>query len=155
MQQNQIFYTKKGEAFNEAEFQKFMGYSDEEMTALKANPRKFEYAQKITEEEFRNKYIVVEVLESHGCEAGMRPGDKLYLDSLCRIDPKRSDPFCIYAITNLHAMANGFRTYVLHGENPNTVNMVYAGCMDTGSSTGLGRVVVKMTVVDKSELPEV
>jgi len=145
------FVSKTAGGFDWKGFQKHMGYSDEELKALKNDPKKSEYVQKICSPEMQDKYLIAEVVESHGCVMGMKPGDRIYFKGMSLLDPERSDPWCPY-IANVNWFTSGVRGLVKQGLDPNSLYVNYSGCMDVGPENGLGRVVYKVTVVDKSEL---
>ena len=145
------FVSKEGEEFDWKRFQEHMGYSDEELNALKNDPKKSEHVQKICSPEIQDKYLIAEVVESHGCIAGMKPGDRLYFKGMSVLDPERSDPWCPY-IVNTYWFTSGMRNLAKHGLDPNSMYVNYSGCMDVGPENGLGRVVYKIFAVDKSEL---
>ena len=145
------FVSKTAGGFDWKGFQKHMGYSDEELNALMNNPKKSEYVQKICSPETQDKYMIVEIVESHGCVAGMRPGDRLYFKGMSVLDPERSSPWCPHMVT-INWFAAGLRNMAKEGLDPNSVHINHSGCMDVGPENGLGRVLYKVFVVDKSEL---
>ena len=57
---------------------KHLGYSSAELKLFKSNPRNKEVLEKASE--MLETTIVVEVVESHGCNSHHRVGDKLYFD---------------------------------------------------------------------------
>jgi len=132
-------------------FQEHMGYSDKELKAVKDDPARSNYVQRICSPDMQDKYLICEVVESHGCTAGMKPGDRLYFKGISLIDGKRSDPWCPY-IVNPYWFTAGARNLVRQGLDPNSFYVNFSGCMDVGPEHGLGRVVYKVTVVDKSEV---
>ena len=77
--------------------QDHFGYTDEEMKMFRENPRNTDILSKGPA--LMNKTIVVEVVESHGCNTQHKVGDKLYFDGagnlLTKLCPKR---VCIYAL---------------------------------------------------------
>ena len=145
------FVSKPGKDFDWKGFQKHVGYSDEELKALKNDPVKSEYVQRICSPDMQDKYLIAEVVESHGCVAGMKVGDRIYFKGMTVLDPERSDPWCPY-IVNVFWFTAGARNLVRQGLDPNSFYVPYSGCMDVGPENGLGRVAFKVSVVDKSEL---
>lgn len=147
------FVAKKGKPFDWKAFQKHRGYTDEEMEALKKDPKKMKHAQLLCSPELQNKWLIVEVVESHGCEVGMKVGDRLYFEGLTLLDSKRSSRWCPHAALDaIGWFANGCRDLFLQGIDPNNMYADHFGCADAGSKYGWGRVVVKAYVVDKSDL---
>ena len=145
------FVSKTVDGFDWKGFQKHMGYSDEELNALKNNPKKSEYVQQLCSPEVLDKYLVAEIVESHGCVRGMKPGDRIYFKGMSLLDPERSDPWCPY-IANLNWWVRDVFDLYKEGLDPNSLYVNYSGCMDVGPENGLGRVAYKVFVVDKSEL---
>ncbi len=145
------FVSKPGKDFDWKGFQEHMGYSDEELKALQNDPQKSEHVQKICSPDIQDKYMIAEVIESHGCMAGLQVGDRLYFKGMSVLDPERSDPWCPY-IVNTYWFTTGVRTLAKLGLDPNSMYVTYSGCMDVGPENGLGRVVYQVRVVDKSEL---
>jgi hypothetical protein len=82
--------------------QKHLGYNDKEMKLFRSDPRNEDALTKTAE--MLNKTIVVEVIESHGCDSGHKAGDKFYFDGrgislMAKLGPSR---VCIFA---LHSIA--------------------------------------------------
>ena len=145
------FKSKKGEPFDWKAFQEHMGYSDQELADLKNNPQKSEYVQKICGSEVQDKYFVVEIVESHGCIAGLQPGDRLYFKGMSVLDTQKSDPWCPY-IDDINHFISGMRSMVNQGLDPNKLYVNYSGCMDVGPENGLGRIVYKCFTINEDEL---
>jgi uncharacterized repeat protein (TIGR04076 family) len=146
------FQAKKGEPFDWKAFQKHMGYTDEEMKALKNDPEKMQYAQTIFTPEIQNKWLIFEVVESHGCEAGLKVGDRIYFEGLNTLDVKRSSNWCLRSFANAYLMGYSMRNLIMQGVDPNEIYADHCGCLDAGSKFGLGRVIFKAYAVDKSDL---
>jgi len=140
-----------GQPFDWSGFQKHMGYSDEELKAIQNDPVRSEYIQKICSPEMQNKYLIAEIVESHGCMAGMKPGDRLFFKGISLIDPQRSDPWCPYLV-NTYWFTAGARNMVRMGMDPNSFYVNFSACVDVGPEHGFGRVVYKVTIVDASEV---
>lgn len=139
------------ENFDWKAFQEHMQYTDEEIERIKNDPRRANFVKKICNPEMHKKYLVAEVVESHGCIAGMRPGDRIFFKGLSILDPELSDPWCPY-IYNVYWFTFGARNFFINGLDPNKMYVVHSGCMDVGSENGLGRVIYKVFVVDESEV---
>jgi uncharacterized repeat protein (TIGR04076 family) len=133
--------------------QKHFQYTDEELETLRAHPKWSKLAPEVFSEEFQKKYLVVEVVSSHGCAAGMRPGDRLLFKGLSLLDNERSSPWCVHALGNIWGFANMVHDRFVHGLDPN--NMVYNhfSCADTGLRFGgMGLVIMKACVLDEGDL---
>jgi hypothetical protein len=75
-----------------------LGYSDEEMEKFRANPRNDEVLSKAPR--LLNKTIVMEVVESHGCNSQHKVGDKLYFDGAGNLLTKKCPAkVCVYAMS--------------------------------------------------------
>ncbi len=72
-------------------YQQHLGYSDEEMKKFRENPRNEDVISKAPA--LMNKTIIVEVVDSHGCNSQHKVGDKFYFDGagnlLTKLCPKR------------------------------------------------------------------
>ena len=135
-------------------FQKHMGYTDDELNAIKADPKRSEFVQKICTKEFQNKCLVAEVVASHGCIAGLERGDRIVYRGLTALAPEYSTAWCPY-ITNAYWFANNARIFINSGLDPNVSYVPFSGCMDVGPENGLGRTIFKTYVIEESELEKV
>jgi len=72
-------------------FQEHLGYTDEQMKMFRENPRNEAVISRAPA--LANKTIVAEVIDSHGCNAQHKVGNKFYFDGagnlLTRLCPKR------------------------------------------------------------------
>ena len=59
--------------------QRHLGYSDEEMTVFKQDLRHTDVITKSSDLSAKN--IILEVVESHGCNSRHKVGDKFYFDA--------------------------------------------------------------------------
>ena len=126
-----------------------LGYSDEEMRAFRENPRNEDVVSKAPE--LMKKTIVVEVVESHGCNSQHQVGDKLYFDGagnlLTKLCPKK---VCIYALNASTGMIFAANELFYAGVDPNEMRFKRAGCFDVGVRCGgWGRVVLELSVEDR------
>jgi hypothetical protein len=87
-------------------FQKHLGYTEQEMKLFRENPRNEEILSRTAAP--NNKTIIVEVVESHGCNSHHKVGDKFYFDTagnlLTKLCPKR---VCMYALSGLERIVFG------------------------------------------------
>lgn len=67
-------------------FQAHMGYTDAEMEIFRSDPLKVKMVTEIPE--FVKSRIIAEVIESHGCHAGHKVGQKFVMDGNGHSDPK-------------------------------------------------------------------
>ncbi len=128
-----------------------LGYTDEEMEVFRSNPRNEDVLSKAPA--LLNKTIVVEVVESAGCNSQHQVGDKFYFDGagnlLTKLCPKK---VCIYALNAATGLI--FTSNELHyaGVDPNEMRFKRAGCFDVGVQCGgWGRVVLEISVVERGE----
>ena len=81
-------------------YQQHLGYTDEEMKEFKENPRNQDIVSKAPA--LMNKTIVIEVVDSHGCNSQHKVGDKFYFDGggnlLTKLCPKR---ICFGALASM------------------------------------------------------
>ena len=135
--------------FNWKAYQKFMGYTDEEMRVFRADPRKAEGVQKLFSREITNKNMVIEVVKSHGCSVGMKPGDRLVFKSLAILDLDNSSPWCAQAMGAIPGAANLIQDRFVSGLDPNGGIYKHLSCEDVGLECGgWGQVKMKVYVED-------
>ena len=135
--------------FEWKQFQKHNRYTDEELIKFKADPIKLKSAKRLFSKE-RAKYdLVVEVVESHGCTAGMKPGDRLVFKALGVLDPARSSfGWCAQALGEIPGFANMAQDRFISGLDPGGMFINHFSCMDAGVCHGWGQVVMKVSVVE-------
>ena len=131
---------------------KHLGYTDDEMRAFKNDPRNKDILSKAPA--LMQKTIVIEVVESHGCNSQHKVGDKLYFDGagnlLTRRGPKR---VCIYALNAATSMIFAANELFYAGVDPNQMRFKRAACFDVGVQCGgWGRIVLELKVMDRSEV---
>ena len=128
-----------------------LGYTDEEMAAFRENPRNEDVLSKAPA--LRNKTIVLEVVESHGCNSQHKVGDKIYFDGagnlLTKLSPKK---VCIYALGAAAPMVFASTELFYAGVDPNEMRFRRAACFDVGVQCGgWGRIVLELGVQERSE----
>ncbi len=134
--------------FNWDAYQKFLGYSDEEMRVFRSDPHREELSPKIFSREMAGKRMVIEVVKSHGCSVGMKPGDKLIFRSMGVLDLKRSSPWCAQAMGSIPGIANMLQDRFVSGLDPNKATYNHFSCEDVGPECGWGQVIMKAYVED-------
>ncbi|MHA2031176.1 MAG: hypothetical protein ACW99Q_17485 [Candidatus Kariarchaeaceae archaeon] len=133
-------------------YQNHLGYTDDEMKIFKNNPRNEEVLKKAPE--LMNLTMIVEVVESNGCNSQHIVGDKFYFDGagnlITKLCPKR---ICIFA---LNPMASGiFASHeLLYADiNPNKMLFKRFGCFDVGIQCGgWGRIIMELSVEEKNKV---
>jgi len=131
---------------------KHLGYTDDEMRAFREDPKNEDVLAKVPE--LMGKTIVVEVVDSHGCNSQHKVGDKFYFDGagnlLTKLCPKK---VCIYALHAATGMIFASNELLYAGVDPNEMRFKRAGCFDVGVQCGgWGRVVLEISVVDREEV---
>lgn len=139
------------EHFDWKGFQEHMQYSDEELQALMRDPKKVEHVKVICSPAVQDLYLVAEVVESHGCTAGLRPGDHICYKGLTELYPEYCTSWCPQ-LHNVNWMAAGVRNFIKMGLDGNSLYCAHSGCMDVGPDAGLGRVIYNTLVLTKEEL---
>ena len=129
-----------------------LGYTDEEMEAFRENPRNEDVLSKAPA--LRNKTIVLEVVESHGCNSQHQVGDKITFDGagnlLTKLSPKK---VCVYALSSAAPMIFAATELFYAGVEPNEMRFRRAGCLDVGVECGgWGRIVLEISVQERSEI---
>lgn len=137
--------------FNWGKYQRHMRYTDEELNNFKSDARRADSTIKLFSREIAKKCLIIEVVESHGCTVGLKPGNRLYFRGLSVLDLKRSDPWCISALGFLPAIANMVQDRYVSGLDPNDMVYNHVPCMDVGSKSGWGQVIMKAYVVDEED----
>jgi len=140
---------------------KRLGYTDEEMKKFRENPRNEDVLSKAPE--LLKKTIIVEVIDSHGCNSQHGVGDKFYFDGagnlLTELCPKRICVYALHAITPQLFTANELflagvdpkaNELFLAGVDPNEMRFKQAACFDVGLECGgWGRIVMEIRVEDR------
>ena len=125
---------------------KRLGYSDDDMKLFRENPRNEDVLSKAPD--LLKKTIVVEVVESHGCNSQHHVGDKFYFDGagnlLTKLCPKR---ICIYALNAITSQVFTANELLYAGVDPNEMRFKRAACFDVGLECGgWGRIVLELRV---------
>jgi len=128
-----------------------LGYNDEEMKRFRENPRNAAVLAK--GQELLNKTIVVEVVESKGCNSQHKVGDKFIFDGagnlLTKKNPKR---ICIYALAPVAQMIFATNELIYAGADPNKIRFKRAGCFDVGVNCGgWGHIVMEIKVEERQK----
>lgn len=130
-------------------FQKHLGYSNEEMKLFRKNPRNADVISKAFT--LIDKTIVVEVVESHGCNSQHKVGDKFYFDGagnlLTKLCPKR---ICFSALNSVAPLIHVATELFNEGVDPNEMSFKRASCFDVGLQCGgWGNIVMELRVEDR------
>ena len=131
------------------EIKKMLGYSDEEMKIFLENSKNVDILKKAPN--LMNKTIVVEVIDSHGCNSQHVVGDKFYFDGfgnlLTKLSPKR---ICISALAAMDKIIFGASALMFADQDPNEMLFNKAGCSDVGLKCGgWGNIAMEIKVIDR------
>ena len=132
-------------------YQKHLGYTDAEMKRFRENPRNEDVISKAPA--LMNKTMVVEVVESHGCNSQHKVGDKFYFDGsgnlLTKLCPKR---ICVYALSSIAMAIFASNELFYAGVDPNEMRFRRGGCFDVGVQCGgWGRIVLELRVEERKK----
>lgn len=128
-----------------------LGYTEEEMKVFRENPRNEDVLSKVPA--LMNKTIVLEVVESNGCNSQHKAGDKFYFDGagnlLTKHGPKK---ICVYALSASAGMIFAAGELFLADIDPNEMRFKRAACFDVGVQCGgWGRIVLELSAKDRKE----
>jgi len=130
---------------------KHLGYTDEEMAVFRDNPRNADVLSKSLT--LMGKTIIVEVVESQGCNSQHKVGDRFTFDGagnlLTKLNPKK---VCVYALHTAAGLIFTSNELLYAGVDPNEMRFKRAGCFDVGVQCGgWGRIVLELSVKDRNE----
>lgn len=128
-----------------------LGYTDEEMKVFQENPRNEDVLSKAPA--LLSKTIVLEVVESHGCNSQHKVGDKFYFDGAGNLLTKRCrGKVCVYALNAAVPLIYASTELFYAGVDPNEMRFKRSACIDVGVRCGgWGRVVLELSVKARKE----
>src|SRR5512142_1734039 len=127
-------------------FQKHMGYTDEEMKIFRSDPVK---VKMVTETpEFTKCRVIAEVIESHGCHAGHKVGDRFVLNPggqlLSEYGPKH---ICLSALVPVSHVLPAVSERLINRSDPAFERFHIVQCADVGlDKGGWGKILMKVYV---------
>lgn len=127
-------------------FQAHMGYTDEEMVLFKSDPTK---VKMVTETpDFIKCRVIAEVIESHGCHARHRVGDRFVMTPggqlLTRECP---DQICAYAVDAISHVLPAISERLINKADPQHERVDIVQCPDVGlDNGGWGQILMKVYV---------
>jgi uncharacterized repeat protein (TIGR04076 family) len=132
-------------------YQQHLGYSDKEMKKFRENPRNEDVISKAPA--LMNKTIVIEVIDSHGCNSQHKVGDKFYFDGagniLTKLCPKR---ICFGALHAMPTLIYAAQELFYAGVDPNEMRFKRTGCVDVGVNCGgWGHIVMELRVEERKK----
>ena len=116
-------------------FRQSMGYSVEELEVFRSHPNNVYVVENVSR---LDKWLIVaEVIESHGCAAGHKLGDRLYFSPHgvleMEVNPAR---ICLHIFPALAAALPTFQERIISGLDPNPNLFRRVGCLDVGVTCG-------------------
>jgi uncharacterized repeat protein (TIGR04076 family) len=132
--------------------QKRLGYTDEELKTFKENPRNVDILAK--QSDLMNKTLIIEIVESHGCNSRHKVGDKFYFDGAGNLLVKQCQKnICVHALSAAATLIFAANELVYAGVDPNEMRFKRVGCAaDVGLKCGgWGRVVLELRAEDKKQ----
>ncbi len=127
-------------------FQKHMGYSDEEMKIFRSDPAKVKMVTQTPE--FVKCRVIAEVIESQGCHAQHKVGDRFVMTAggqlITEECPKR---MCMFALGPVSTVLPAIYDRLLTKSDPNHERYNIVQCTDVGlDKGGWGKVLMKVYV---------
>lgn len=132
-------------------FQRHLGYSDEEMKKFRENPRNEDVLSQAPA--LMNKTIIVEVVDSHGCNSQHKVGDKFYFDGAGNLITKQCpQKICVYALSSMASLIFTSNELFYAGVDPNAMRFKRTGCFDVGVQCGgWGHIVLELKMEDRKQ----
>jgi uncharacterized repeat protein (TIGR04076 family) len=132
-------------------FQKHMGYTDQEMKIFRSDPEKVKMVTQTPD--FVKSRVIAEVIESHGCHAGHRVGDRFVMSAGGQLIsdecPKR---MCMFALGPVSTILPVIYERIITRSDPNFARFNTVQCTDVGlEKGGWGKILMKVYV---EKLPE-
>jgi uncharacterized repeat protein (TIGR04076 family) len=127
-------------------FQKHMGYTDEEMQFFRSDPKK---VKMVTETpEFIKARVIAEVIESQGCHAQHKVGDRFVMTAggqlISEASPKR---MCMFALGPVSNQLPAIYERLVSKSDPEFTSFNIVQCTDIGlEKGGWGKVLMKVYV---------
>lgn len=127
-------------------FQKHMGYTDEEMEIFRSDPVR---VQMVTQTpEFVTCKVIAEVIESHGCHAQHKVGDRFVLTpGGTLIAEEGPNQPCVSALAEVSKVLPAITERFLSKSDPNFERFNIVHCPDVGlDKGGWGKILMKVYV---------
>ena len=116
-------------------FRQSLGYSPEELVAFRSHANNEFVAENAGR--LNEWLIVAEVVESHGCAAGHKIGDKLYFSPHGVLEAEKGPSrICVQAIPALASAVAVFQERIIAGLTPEPYLFKRVGCVDVGVACG-------------------
>ncbi len=127
-------------------FQKHMGYTDEEMRLFRSDPEKVRMVTGTPE--FVKCRVVAEVVESRGCHAGHKVGDKFVMTAGGQLITEKCPPrLCMFALGPVSGVLPAIYERLMAKSDPDFKRFNMVQCTDVGlDKGGWGKVLFKVYV---------
>ena len=130
-------------------FQKHMGYSDDEMKTFRSDPQKVKMVTQTPE--FVKSRVIAEVIESHGCHAQHKVGDRFVMTAggqlIAEQSPKR---ICMFALGPVSHVLPSIYERLVSKSDPRGEQFNIVQCTDVGlDKGGWGKILMKVYVEKK------
>lgn len=127
-------------------FQKHMGYTDAEMKIFRSDPAKVKMVTGTSD--FVKSRVIAEVIESHGCHAGHKVGDRFVMTAGGQLItgecPKK---MCMFALGPVSHTLPAIFERLVNKSDPNYERFNVVQCTDIGlDKGGWGKVLMKVFV---------
>ncbi len=131
--------------------QKHLGYTEAELEQFKSDPVNEDIISKSID--LQRKYIILEVIESQGCNSGYKVGDRFYFDGVGNLLTELCPPkVCGYSLNSALMLVYAANEMLFAGVDPNGMRFKRASCFDVGLDCGgWGRVVLELKVEDRKK----
>lgn len=146
------WYSDEGDDFDWDGFQKWMQFSDEEIAAWKADPNKMQATPHMFGNGIVDKWLCMEVVKSHGCGNGHRPGDRLWWRACGHLVTELSDDWCGHNMMYTGLMQDAVHNLIMQGKDPAELYPDHCSCVDSTCQYGWGYVETRVFVVDDKDL---
>jgi len=132
-------------------FQKHMGYTDQEIAIFRSDPEKVRMVTQTPD--FVKCRVIADVIESHGCHARHRVGDRFVMTAGGQLIsdecPKR---MCMFALGPVGAILPVIYERLITKSDPNFERFNIVQCTDVGlDKGGWGKILMKVYV---EKIPE-
>lgn len=127
-------------------FQKHMGYTDGEMKVFRSDPEKVRMVTQTPE--FVKCRVIAEVIESHGCHAQHRVGDRFVMTAggqlITEECPKK---MCLFALGPISKILPAIYERLVTKSDPKFERFNIVQCTDVGlDKGGWGKILMKVYV---------
>lgn len=127
---------------------KHLKYSKDELEQFKSNPRNEAVLDK--GRDLQDKRIIIEVVESSGCNSQHQVGDKFIFDGAGNLLTNQNpEKICIFALNAATGLIFAASELFYAGVNPNEMKFRRSGCFDVGIQCGgWGKVVIELSMAE-------